>query len=80
MNDAFCSTILCDRSLLILFSDATRRLAAKDRNGLADPEDLAIELGIGLFEVTELVRRYPEAFDWSSIPIGTLPSRRDCRC
>ncbi|SRR5260370_27011238 len=32
---------------------AARRLAAKDRNGLADPEDIAIELGSGLYEVTE---------------------------
>jgi hypothetical protein len=37
------------------FLDAARRLAAKDRKGLADPEDMAIELGIGLYEVTELV-------------------------
>jgi hypothetical protein len=37
------------------FLYAARRLAAKDRNGLADPEDIAIELGIGLYEVTELV-------------------------
>ena len=34
------------------FLHAARRLAAKDRNGLADPEDVAIELGIGLYEVT----------------------------
>ena len=33
------------------FLDAARRLAAKDRNGLADPEDVAIEIGIGLYEV-----------------------------
>ena len=39
------------------FLYAACRLAAKDRNGLADPEDIAIELGIGLYEVTELVRR-----------------------
>ena len=32
------------------FLDAARRLAAKDRNGLADPEDIAIELGIGLYQ------------------------------
>src|ERR1700736_205173 len=32
------------------FLYAARRLAAKDRNGLADPEDIAIELGIGLYE------------------------------
>jgi len=37
------------------FLDAARGLAAKDRNGLADPEDMATELGIGLYEVTELV-------------------------
>jgi hypothetical protein len=30
------------------FLDAVRSLAARDRNGLADPEDLATELGIGL--------------------------------
>jgi hypothetical protein len=57
------------------FLDAARRLAAKDRNGLADPEDMALELGIGLFEVTELVRRYQELFDWASVPIGKLRPR-----
>jgi hypothetical protein len=31
-----------------------RRLAGKDRNGLADPEDVATELGIGLFAVTSI--------------------------
>jgi hypothetical protein len=36
------------------FLDAARRLAAKDRNGLADPEDVATELGIELSEVTEV--------------------------
>jgi hypothetical protein len=45
------------------FLYAARRLAAKDSNGLADPEDIAIELGIGLYEVTELVRRYQDSFD-----------------
>ena len=29
----------------IMKAYAARRLAAKDRNGLADPEDIAIELG-----------------------------------
>ena len=57
------------------FLDAARRLAAKDRNGLADPEDIAIELGIGLYEVTELVRRYQDSFDWASVPIGKLRPR-----
>ena len=33
------------------FLDAARRLAARDHNGLADPEDVATELGIGLYEV-----------------------------
>jgi hypothetical protein len=47
------------------------RLAAKDRNGLADSEDVATELRIGLFEVTELVRWYPEWFDWALVPIGS---------
>ena len=37
------------------FLHAARRLAAKDRYGLADPEDIGIELGIGLHQVTELV-------------------------
>jgi hypothetical protein len=32
------------------FLDAARRLAAADGNGLADPEGLATELGIGLHE------------------------------
>jgi hypothetical protein len=57
------------------FLDAARRLAAKDRNGLADPDDLAVELGIGLYEVTELVRRYQESFDWTAVPIGKLKLR-----
>ena len=57
------------------FLYAARRLAAKDRNGLADPEDNAIELGIGLYEVTELVRRYQDSFDWASVPIGKLRPR-----
>ena len=57
------------------FLYAARRLAAKDRNGLADPEDIAIELGIGLYEVTELVRRYQDSFDWASVPIGKLRPR-----
>ena len=55
------------------FLYAARRLATKDRNGLADPEDIAIELGIGL--VTELVRRYQDSFDWASVPIGKLRPR-----
>ena len=33
------------------FLDAVRRVAAKDRDGLADPEDVATELGIELSEV-----------------------------
>jgi hypothetical protein len=57
------------------FLDAVRRLAAKDRNGLADPEDMATELGIGSYEVTELVRRYQEAFDRTAVPIGKLKLR-----
>jgi hypothetical protein len=50
--------------------DAVRRLAAKDPLRLAAPEDLATKLAIGLFDVTELIRRYQEWFDWTSIPIG----------
>ncbi len=57
------------------FLYAARRLAAKNRNGLADPEEIAIELGIGLYEVTELVRRYQDSFDWASVPIGKLRPR-----
>jgi hypothetical protein len=64
---------LTDRDRLL---DAARRLAAKDRNGLADPEDVAAELGIGLYEVTELVRRYQDSFDWASVPLGKLRPRR----
>jgi hypothetical protein len=30
------------------FLDAVRRVAAKDRDGFAEPDDVAIELGIGL--------------------------------
>jgi hypothetical protein len=59
------------------FLDAVRRVAAKDRDGLADPEDVATGLGIELYEVTELVRRYQEAFDWSAVPIGKLRPRQD---
>ena len=33
------------------FLDAVRRVAAEDRDGLADPEDVATELGIELSEV-----------------------------
>jgi hypothetical protein len=54
-------------------SAAVRRVAAKDRNGFADPEEVAIELGIGLGEV--LVRRYQGYFEWNSIPIGKLNLR-----
>ena len=57
------------------FLDAVRRVAAKDRDGFADPEEVAIELGIGLGEVTELVRRYQGYFEWNSIPIGKLNLR-----
>jgi hypothetical protein len=39
------------------FIEAVRRAAARDSNGFADPDDVATELGMGLFEVTELVRR-----------------------
>jgi hypothetical protein len=57
------------------FLDAVRRLAAKDRNGFADPEDVATELGIGLYEVTELVRRYQDSLEWTLVPIGKLRPR-----
>jgi hypothetical protein len=57
------------------FLDSARRLAAKDRNGLADPEDMATVLGIGLYEVAELVRRYQDSFEWASVPIGKLRPR-----
>ena len=57
------------------FLDGVRRVAAKDRDGFADPEDVAIELGIELSEVTELVRRYQEPFDWTAVPIGKLKLR-----
>jgi hypothetical protein len=52
------------------FLYAVRRLAAKDRDGFAEPDDVAIEFGIGLHKVTELVRRYQDDFEWNSIPIG----------
>jgi hypothetical protein len=57
------------------FLDAVRRVAATDRDGLADPDDVATELGIGLFEVTELVRRYQADFEWKSIPLGKIKLR-----
>jgi hypothetical protein len=66
-----------DRARVSLL-DAVCGLAAKHLDGLADPEDLATELGVGLYEVTELIRRYQEAFDWASVPIGKLRPRRDC--
>ena len=56
----------------IMKAYAARRLAAKDRNGLADPEDVATELGIGLYKVTELVRWYQDSSEWASVPIGKL--------
>jgi hypothetical protein len=52
--------------------DAVRRVAAQDGYGLADPDDVASELGIGLWEVTELVRRYQDDFDWEEVPLGKL--------
>ena len=58
------------------FLNAVRRLATKDPTGFADPEDVATELGIGLWEVTELVRRYQSHFDWNSIPIGKLKLKK----
>ena len=57
------------------FIEAVRRVVARDRNGFADPDDVATELGIGLFEVTELVRRYPGDFEWDSVPFGKLKLR-----
>jgi hypothetical protein len=59
------------------FLDAVRRLAAKDRNGFADPEDLATELGICLFKVTKLVRPYQHNFEWDSVPLGKVKLRRN---
>jgi hypothetical protein len=56
------------------FLYAARRLAAKSQ-WACRPGDIAIELGIGLHQVTELVRRYQDAFDWTSIPIGKLRPR-----
>jgi hypothetical protein len=50
-------------------------LLPKTATGLADPEDVATELGIELSEVTELVRRYQESFDWTAVPIGKLKLR-----
>jgi hypothetical protein len=52
-----------------------RAASLQDRNGLADPEDIAIELGMRLYEVTELVRQYQDSFDWASLPIGKLRPR-----
>jgi hypothetical protein len=54
------------------FLDAARRLAAEGRNGVADPEDMATELGIGLYEVTQLVRQYRNSFHLASVPVGKL--------
>jgi hypothetical protein len=46
-----------------------------DRSGFADPDEVAVELGIGTGEVTELVRQYQGYFEWNSIPIGKLKLR-----
>ena len=40
-----------------------------------DPEDMATELGIGLYKITELVRRYQDSLEWASVPIGKLRLR-----
>jgi len=32
------------------------------------PEDTATELRIGLYKVTELVRRYQDSFEWAFVP------------
>ena len=40
-----------------------------------EPEDMAMELEIGLCKVTELVRRYQDWFEWASVPIGKLRPR-----
>ena len=40
-----------------------------------EPEDMAMELEIGLCKVTELVRRYQDSFEWASVPIGKLRPR-----
>ena len=66
MTDNLVGSITVHPHKPIMKAYAARRLAAKDRDGLADPEDIAIELGIGLYEVTELVRRYQDSFDWAS--------------
>jgi hypothetical protein len=63
---------LTDRDRL---RDAARHLAAKDRDRLADPGGVGTELGIELSEVTGLVRRYQESFDWTAVPIGKLKLR-----
>jgi hypothetical protein len=75
MTDNLVGSITVHPHKPIMKAYAAHRLAAKDRNGLADPEDIAIELGIGLYEVTELVRRYQDSFDWASVPIGKLRPR-----
>jgi hypothetical protein len=62
-------TVTLDRDQFI---DAVRRVAARDRSGFAEPDDVATELGIGLFEVTELVRRYQDYFKWDPVPLGKL--------
>jgi hypothetical protein len=57
------------------FLDEVHRLAAKNRSGFADPDDVATELGIGLYEVTDLVRRHQAFFEWASVPLGKLKLR-----
>jgi hypothetical protein len=41
----------------------------------SEPDDVAIELGIGLQKITELVRRYQDDFEWNAIAIGKLKLR-----
>ena len=57
------------------FIEAVRRVVARNRNQIADPDDVATELGMGLFEITELVRRYPGDFEWDFVPFGKLKLR-----
>jgi hypothetical protein len=56
------------------FLYAARRLAAKDRNGLADSEDMATELRIGLYQVIELVVQIKRLNPAWKPPLDPLPT------
>jgi hypothetical protein len=58
------------------YPDAVRRVAAKDREGFAEPDEVAIELGISLHGVAVPGRKTPNqgvCMPWSVTPLNALP-------